>query len=66
VDQLYDGKRQLDRSLTELVTRAEDVLGLDENRRKRTIVRIDGGGGDDADIDWLLGRDYHLLVKVKN
>ena len=66
VDQLYDGKRQLDRSLTELVTRAEDVLDLDENGRKHTIVRIDGGGGDDADIDWLLGRDYHLLAKVKN
>ena len=66
VDHLYPGKRQMERSLQELVTTAEEVLDLDEDQRKRTIIRVDGGGGRDADVNWLLGRGYHLLVKVKN
>lgn len=66
VDRLYDGKRQLNRSLQELLTEAEDVLELAENRRQRTLVRVDGGGGEDQDINWVLNRGYQLLVKVKN
>jgi uncharacterized protein (DUF3820 family) len=66
VDRLYPGKRQLERSLQELVRAAEQVLRLSEARRRRTIVRSDGGGGRDADINWLLNRDYLLLIKVKN
>ena len=37
---------------------AEDMLELAEHRRKNTIVRVDAGGGDDADIHWVLARDY--------
>jgi len=66
VDLLYTGKRQLDRSLPELVEFAEEVLGLDEHKRMRTILRIDGGGGDDDNINWVLERGYQVLVKVKN
>lgn len=66
VDRLYDGKRQLHRCLKELVTRAEEVLEMAENKRKLTILRIDGGGGEDDDINWVLSRDYYLLVKVKS
>jgi hypothetical protein len=66
VDRLYPGKRQLERSLQELVRAAEQVLSLSEARRRRTIVRSDGGGGRDADINWLLNRGYLLLIKVKN
>lgn len=66
VDRLYPGKRQMERSLQELVTTAEEVLGLDETRRKRTIIRVDGGGGRDADVNWLLNRGYHVVVKNKN
>jgi len=66
VDRLYNGKRQLDSSLQELVLTAEEMLALDETKRSRTIVRVDGGGGDDANIDWVLVRGYGLLVKVKN
>lgn len=66
VEQLFPGNRQLERSLQDLVVAAERALGLDESRRKRTIIRVDGGGGRDADINWLLERGYHLLVKVKN
>jgi hypothetical protein len=66
VDRLYNGKRQLDSSLPELLTDAETVLDLDLAKRKRTILRVDGGGGEDANINWILERDYHLLIKVKN
>jgi hypothetical protein len=66
VDRLYDGKRQLHRSLKELLTAAEEMLELTENKRESTIVRVDGGGGDDDDIHWILNRAYYLLVKVKS
>ena len=63
-ERLYPGKTQLNRSLLELVTDAETVLNLNAGFRKRTIIRIDGGGGNDADINGLLARHYGLLVKV--
>ncbi len=66
VDRLYDGKRQLDHSLQELLLSAQAVLELTEQQRNRTIVRIDGGGGDDKHINWVLACGYQLLVKVKN
>lgn len=66
VDRLYDGKRQLDRSLQELVMTAEAVLDLSAERRHQTILRVDAGGGRDEDINWMLERGYHLLVKVKH
>lgn len=66
VDHLYRGKRQMERSLQELVTVTEEVLELDETRRMRTIIRVDGGGGRDADVNWLLERGYQVLAKVKN
>jgi hypothetical protein len=64
VDCLYDGKRQLNCALPELVSQAERVLGLDAAKRRATIVRLDGGAGDDLNINWLLERGYHLLVKL--
>jgi hypothetical protein len=59
VDRLYEDKCQLDASLGELVTLAEQALALTETQRKRTILRIDGGGSDDKNINALLARDYH-------
>ena len=66
VERLYPGKVQLERSLQELVSAAEGVLELDDGSRSRTVVRVDGGGGRDADINWLLRRGYHVVAKVKN
>ena len=66
VDKLYNGKRQLDTSLPELVLEAENALNLDETRRRRTILRVDGGGGKDENINWMLNRHYHVIVKAKN
>jgi len=66
VDKLYPGKVQLERSLQELVEEAEKVLELGPEQRQRSIIRVDAGGGRDADINWLLARGYHILLKVKN
>lgn len=66
VERLYPGNRQLERSLQEMVLAAEATLDLDKSRRRRTIIRVDGGGGRDADVNWLLERGYQVLVKVKN
>lgn len=66
VERLYPGNVQLVHSLQELVTEAEGVLQLDERRRRRTIVRVDGGGGRDEDLNWLLDRGYGVVAKVKN
>jgi len=66
VEGLYDGKRQLDRSLSELLESAEAVLALNAAKRRRTLVRVDAGGGTDEDINWLLRRGYQIMVKVKH
>jgi hypothetical protein len=63
-ERLYRGKTQLNRSLSALVTDAETILNLNPGFRKRTMLRIDGGGGNDADINRLLAGGYKLLVKV--
>lgn len=66
VERLYTGKTQLEQSLQSLVKAAEEMLELDETRRKRTVVRVDGGGGRDEDVNWLLQRGYLVMIKVKN
>jgi len=66
IEQLYTGKIQLQSSLQELILAAEKVLMLNDRRREQTIVRVDGGGGKDAHVNWLLGRGYAVLLKVKN
>lgn len=66
VEYLYPGKTQLDKSLQPLVLGAEEVLDLDQGRRQKTIVRSDGGGGRDEDINWLLERGYGVMLKIKN
>lgn len=45
------------------VLAAENALELALNQRKRTVLRIDGGGGSDAHLRWMLGRGYQVMVK---
>lgn len=66
VDQLYPGNTVLPAILQELVSEAEQVLDLDLTRRRRTILRIDGHGGSQADVNWVLGQGYHLHTKEYN
>jgi hypothetical protein len=67
-DRLYPGKKQLNNSFQDLATAAEEVLALaqDRDKRKQTLFRVDGGGGKDADVNWMLARDYQVLTKVNN
>jgi len=58
VDRLFDGKTQLTRARPPLLVAAEGTLQLDEEKRRRTIVRVDAGGGSLDDINWLLARGY--------
>jgi hypothetical protein len=58
VDRLFDGKTQLTGALQPLLLAAERTLQLDENKRRRTIVRVDAGGGSLDDVNWLLARNY--------
>lgn len=65
-EQLYAGSQQLEKSLPALISGAEAALALSPAQRARTLVRVDGGGGTETDINWLLARDYGVLAKVHN
>jgi hypothetical protein len=64
VEQLAAGTQQLGALLHDLIHQTEDLLDLDENRRRRTLIRVDSGGGDEADVNWLLRRGYLILLKM--
>jgi len=63
VDQLYPGNTILPTVLQGLVEQAEQVLELDLARRRRTILRIDGHGGSQANVNWLLARGFQVHTK---
>src|SRR6266704_5175405 len=58
VDRLFEGMTQLTRALQPLLLASEETLHLDEEKRRRTIVRLDAGGGSLDEINWLLARGY--------
>ena len=41
----------------------ETALELAPERHKRVVWRLDGGAGSDAQLQWLLDRDYHVIAK---
>jgi hypothetical protein len=63
VKRVFAGKTQLNTALQPLVTSAEGVLKLDEAKRRRTILRIDAGGGSVEQVNWALGRGYQVHGK---
>jgi hypothetical protein len=63
VDRLFDGKTQLTRARPPLVLAAERTLQLDQEKRRRSIVRMDAGGGSLDDVNWRLSRDYQVHGK---
>lgn len=63
IKRLFDGKTQLNKALRPLIEATESILELDERKRKRTILRIDSGGGSVADINWVLRRGYQVHGK---
>jgi hypothetical protein len=62
VDRLFGGTVQLTKALRPLMQAAEQALQLDRAKRRRTLVRVDAGGGSQASVNWLLKRGYQLLV----
>ncbi len=65
VERVFEGKTQLAKALQPLIQATEQTLGTDQSpeKRARTLVRIDSGGGTQADVNWLLNRDYLILTK---
>jgi hypothetical protein len=63
VERIYEGTTQLNRALRPLVEASETCLELDEAKRKRTILRVDSGGGSVEDINWALERGYRVHIK---
>jgi len=64
VDQLFTGDVQLTTALQPLVLAAEQTLELDEAKRRRTVIRVDAGGGSLDDVNWCLERGYHFHGKT--
>ena len=63
VDRLFAGNLKLTEALQPTVKAAEETLLLDEQRRRRTVLRIDAGGGSLKDVNWLLERGYQIHCK---
>jgi hypothetical protein len=63
VDRLFPGTTQLNAALQPLVLAAEQTLALDDAKRRRTILRLDAGGGSLDDVNWALRRGYAIHGK---
>lgn len=64
-DRTFEGSVQLTKALQPLMQATEKTLEIDQSaeKRSRTLVRVDSGGGSHKDIDWLLSRGYRVLTK---
>lgn len=63
IDRLYPGNLHLSKVLSPLIADMETALALDEEKRKRTIIRMDAGGGSREAVNWLLKREYQIHGK---
>lgn len=63
-ERLYYGRAHLESKLEELIKEADRVLALNDKKRKRTLLRIDGAGGSDRFINWVLESEFAILTKV--
>jgi Transposase DDE domain group 1 len=62
-EKLYPGNTTSSEVLKETIKEVERILELDATKRKRTLVRLDGGFGTDANINWLCWRGYQFVAK---
>lgn len=63
LSQLYPGYQHSSNCLVPAVLTFEQVLNLPAQHRSKCIWRMDRGFGGDANINWLLSRDYQVLGK---
>lgn len=62
---LYPGNRLSCKVFKDMVKKMEQTLPSDTKVQRRLIrLRLDGGFGTDANINYALWRGYHLLVKI--
>jgi hypothetical protein len=62
-DRAFPGNLQLRDCLPYLVEVAEETLQLDQQKRARTLIRMDAGGGSINSINYLLKRGYQIPCK---
>jgi hypothetical protein len=63
IDRLYPGNLHLTQVIRPMIEDLERTLALDEEKRKRTIIRMDAGGGSLDEVNWLLERGYQIHGK---
>ena len=63
VDRLFSGTTQLTTALRPLVQATEQTLEREADTRRRTLWRIDAGGGSVDEVNGLLERAYHVHCK---
>lgn len=64
-EKLYPGDTNSSEVLKEVLTEVERLLGLDDDdeKRRRTLIRMDGGFGTDENLNWLCWRGYQFVAK---
>lgn len=62
-EHLFSGKRQLEKSLQSLVEQSGQALELTPEQISRTVIRVDAGGGTEANINQLQQKGYSILMK---
>jgi hypothetical protein len=62
-EKLYCGNTNSCEVLKQTLTEVERILGFDRAQRRRTLVRLDGGFGTDANLNWLIWRGYEFVAK---
>jgi hypothetical protein len=64
-EKLYPGNTNSCEVLKGTMKEVERILGFQQapKKRKRTLVRIDGGFGTDANLNWLMWRGYEFIAK---
>lgn len=61
--ELFPGNQLTMHCLRQAVLDVECSFELAELHRNRTLYRLDGGAGTDANLTWMLDRGYHVLAK---
>jgi Transposase DDE domain group 1 len=63
LDRLYPGNMHLTQAIPPLIKDLETALALDAEKRKRTIIRMDAGGGSLDEVNRLLDLGYQIHCK---
>jgi hypothetical protein len=63
LSQLFPGAQTSLTALPPVILELQRLLPLDWMQRQRTVIRLDGGFGDDANLAWLLPWGYQVLAK---